>query len=63
MSPFNVARTYIADGIADYEFELLKSQALVCLYNYRATGKDAYLAQAIRATQIALFIRRLQRVS
>lgn len=50
-----IARSYIAEGIADYEYALCKFLARVCLAN-------GDLAGAVFNTQTALFIMRIKRV-
>lgn len=51
-----IARRYVADGHAEYYVNLCKEQSMVGLY-------IGDLSWAIRHTRIALYIRRLQRVS
>lgn len=48
------ARYYIADGLADYGYDLAKSQSAVCLHN-------GNLNKAISWTRVALYIRRIRR--
>jgi hypothetical protein len=56
MSPFNEARHYLNQGIAEYEFQRCKFDAKTWLY-------IGNLDRAIHLTQVALFIRRIQKVS
>lgn len=58
--PEAVAQLYMRQGLAEYEYESYKTDAMVLLYNYQATKRLAYLNDAIYSTRVALAIRRLQ---